>query len=85
MKFNHELSYDILAIIQTNPNIDSHKVTIPGYTEDEIGYHIHMMANDNPLPVEGIRAPQSKTQDFPTYFSLRLTKHGHDILEYHRE
>jgi hypothetical protein len=85
MMLNDRLWYDILDWIEANPNIDSEKINIPGHGNDQIAYHVDMIAQEHPPLVTFVYPYHNKKNAFPGYLGLRLTRYGHDVLAAYRE
>jgi Hypothetical protein (DUF2513) len=79
MKLDLDLWRNILLQLEAAP-LTLDKVVIEGKSEDEIDYHIDMMVQGDPRQIEGYRIEPPKRQTFPKYYSMRLTREGHNVL-----
>jgi hypothetical protein len=84
MTLNMNLWCDILEWIEAHPNIDSETIKIEGYTNDQIAYHVDMIAQEHPHQVVFVNRSVNKINPFPTYLGLRLARPGDDALTEHR-
>ncbi len=58
------------------------KLTIEGFSEEQIGYHIYLMGQAGLLDVTVVTSCQSPS---PTAIPIGMTWQGHDFLELARE
>lgn len=80
MKYDLELVRKILQAAEDHPHgsLDDNP-TIEGYTSEQIGYHVYIMAQDNL-----VKAFDDSSMDSPSprWQILNLTSKGHEFLAY---
>jgi hypothetical protein len=83
MKRDMELIREILLMIESNKHgFASQKIEIPGYTQEQIGYHAVLLGEAGLVKVHDITCMES---DSPVGMISRLTWEGHEFLDSARD
>ena len=72
----------LLEIESWETSLGARAISIPGYTDDEVGYNLHQLVNGSLIEAADVSTHDNRVH---RYLPSRLTSAGHDWLDHARD
>lgn len=72
----------LLEIESWETSLGSRAISIPGYTDDEVGYNLHQLVDSGLIEATDVSTHSNRVH---RYLPSRLTSAGHDWLDHARD